>query len=348
MNHLKDFYNKTRHLAQKVVYGTNELPPNVKQVLSEVGDAVITGADIGRTPVQAVITGIIKIVASTPYDKLFHLFIILHTTKGDVVLEKNSRINMTISKVPSGASMETIHIPSIQQGLTVQELINNTATYMGANFIPYSASHNNCQDFILGVLKSNHMDTPELIKFVKQDTTEIFKNPMFRKFANTVTDIAGRANILFQGGELHHRFRFKNNELNNVQIDILMRRFRIPYNGIYIADQMPSRLLNGCYIVNLNGHSHWTGLIKNGNKYFYFDSFGVGAPESIEEMVSRDYVWNDQDIQDMASSSCGWFVICWMRMMHNDPTEKTYKSFIKLFNKKNNDENEAILGGLLC
>ena len=41
MNHLKDFYNKTRHLAQKVVYGTNELPPNVKQVLSEVGDALL-------------------------------------------------------------------------------------------------------------------------------------------------------------------------------------------------------------------------------------------------------------------------------------------------------------------
>ena len=69
-------------LVKKVVYGTNELPPNVKRVLGEVGDAVITGADIGRTPVQSVITGIIKLVASTPYEKLFHLFVILHTTKG--------------------------------------------------------------------------------------------------------------------------------------------------------------------------------------------------------------------------------------------------------------------------
>jgi len=33
--------------------------------------------------------------------------------------------------------------------------------------------------------------------------------------------------------------------------------------------------------------------------------------------------------------------------MH-DPTEKGYKSFMKLFYKRNNKENEAVLGGLLC
>ena len=71
-------------LVKKVIYGTNELPPSVKKVLSEVGDAVITSADIGRTPVQSFITGIIKIVSTTPYEKLFHLFIVLHTNKGDI------------------------------------------------------------------------------------------------------------------------------------------------------------------------------------------------------------------------------------------------------------------------
>ena len=110
---LSSFYQSAKNLVGKVVYGTNELPPNVKKVLSEVGDAVITSADIGRTPVQSVITGIIKLVASTPYEKLFHLFIVLHTNKGDILLEKNERINMEKKVIPSNA--ESIKVPMFQQ-----------------------------------------------------------------------------------------------------------------------------------------------------------------------------------------------------------------------------------------
>ena len=331
-------------LVKKVVYGTNELPPNVKRVLGEVGDAVITGADIGRTPVQSVITGIIKLVASTPYEKLFHLFIILHTTKGDVKLEKNERINMERKGMPSGA--ESIKVPSIPSGLTVQQLVDNTASLLGRDFIRYSAKGANCQDFQIGILNSNKMNTPELQTFVKQDTKEIFKSPWFRKFANTVTDVAGRANILYQGGKIK---RFRNNELDNTEIDELIGHYRIqPYNGCHIVNELPPRLRNGFYVLNLNGQSHWVGLLKNGSKYYYFDSFGFGAPTVLEKKMSKDYVWNDEDIQHIDSSSCGWYVVCWMRTMMHDPTERGYRSFMKLFYKRNNEENEAVLGGLLC
>ena len=285
-------------------------------------------------------------VSSTPYEKLFHLFIVLHTTKGDVLLEKNERINMEKKGMPSNA--ESVKVPNIPSGLTVQQLVDNTAAYMGNNFIPYAAGHNNCQDFQMGILNANHMVTPQLQEFVKQNTTEIFKNPMFRKFAHSVTDIAGAANTLFQGGELSHKFRFKNNELDNKQIQILMRRFKIPLNGIYIANQMPSRLSNGFYVINLNGHSHWTGLIRNGQKYYYFDSFGFPAPREVERLIDAPYIWSDVDIQSLSSSSCGWFVVSWFRfMMHNHITDKSYKSFLKLFSKKDLSENELILGGLL-
>jgi len=346
MNTLNKYYNKGKDLTKKVIYGSNELPPNVKRVLDEVGDATITGADIGRTPVQAVITGIIKMVSSTPYEKLFHLFIILHTTKGDVLLEKNERINMSKSGMPSGA--ESIHVPNVPNGLTVNQLVNNTASYMGNNFIPYAAGHNNCQDFQMGILNGNHMETPDLKSFVKQDTTEIFKNPYFRKFAHSVTDIAGAANTLFQGGELHQHFRFGNNELNNNQIDILMRRFKIPYHGCYIKDQLPRRLSNGIYIINLNGSSHWTALIKNGPNYFYFDSFGMPSPIEVEDRINGPYSWSDIDIQALSSSSCGWFCVAFCRfMVHHHPNDKSYKLFLHLFNKNNLHKNEAILGGLL-
>jgi len=60
----------------------------LKIFLKKIGDANITGIRIGRTPVPSLITGIIKVFSDTPYDKLFHLFIVLSTNKGEVLLEK--------------------------------------------------------------------------------------------------------------------------------------------------------------------------------------------------------------------------------------------------------------------
>lgn len=342
---LSSFYQSAKNLVGKVVYGTNELPPNVKKVLSEVGDAVITSADIGRTPVQSVITGIIKLVASTPYEKLFHLFIVLHTNKGDVLLEKNERINMEKKGMPSNA--ESVKVPNVPTGLTVQQLVDNTAKYMGDNFIPYAAGHNNCQDFQMAILTSNNMLTPELKTFVKQDTTEIFKSPWFRKFAHTVTDVAGRANIAFQGGQAKPFNPV--NELSNHDIDRLMKHYKINnYHGCYIKSDLPSKLKNGFYVINLNGSSHWTGLYKDGTKYFYFDSYGFVAPQEVEQRIPKEYVWSDVDIQTMASSACGFYVIAWVRCLYKSSNpSNAYDQFIKLFKVNKKVENETILSHLL-
>jgi len=326
---LSSFYQSAKNLVGKVVYGTNELPPNVKKVLSEVGDAVITSADIGRTPVQSVITGIIKLVASTPYEKLFHLFIILHTNKGDVLLEKNERINMEKKGMPSNA--ESVKVPNVPTGLTVQQLVDNTVKYMGDNFIPYAAGHNNCQDFQMAILTSNNMLTPELKEFVKQDTTEIFKSPWFRKFAHTVTDVAGRANIAFQGGQAKPFNPV--NELSNHDINNWMHHYKIPYHGCYIKTDLPKKLKNGFYVVNLNGHSHWTGLCKDGTKYYYFDSYGFVAPQDVEDRIPKEYIWSDRDIQTMASSACGYYVMAWMRCLYHSKNKEKHSKTLLTYSK---------------
>ena len=342
---LSSMYQSAKTLLGKVIHGTNELPPSVKKVLSEVGDATITSAEIGRTPVQSVITGIIKLVSSTPYEKLFHLFIILHTTKGDVLFEKNERINMEKKGMPSNA--ESVKVPSVPAGLTVQQLVDNTANYMGDDFIRYAAGQTNCQDFQIGILTSNNMLTPELKTFVKQDTEEIFKSPWFRKFAHTVTDIAGRANIAFQGGQAKPFNPV--NELSNYDIDRLMKHYKINnYHGCYIKTDLPKKLKNGFFVINLNGHSHWCGLCKDGTKYFYMDSYGFVAPQEVEDRIKpHEYTYSDKDIQTMSSSACGFFVIAWIRCLyHSKNKEKAYKDFINLF-KVNSVLNEKMLSRLL-
>jgi hypothetical protein len=75
---------------------------------------------------------------------------------------------------------------------------------MGAKFLTYSASSNNCQYFIRAVFSATGMLRPQYEQFIKQDTESIFRgNPALRKFANTVTDIAGEVNGIVSGGDMY-------------------------------------------------------------------------------------------------------------------------------------------------
>ena len=210
-------FSKASRYATNLIYGKKELSAKVNKILDEYGNCIIKSASVGRSPVQALITGVIKIVSSTPYEKLFHLFIILHTDKGDILLEKNEIINMDkINKPPKNS--ELIKVLNIPNNLTINQLIKNTEKYLGDKFLPYSAKNSNCQHFMMGVLISNNMNNENLEKFVKQNTEEIFKNSHFRKFSHTITDIAGHAssikNILFHGGKIKIN-NLKNNLKNS-------------------------------------------------------------------------------------------------------------------------------------
>jgi len=302
----------------------NELPPNVKDVLKKVGNETIEGITICRTPVSSAITGIIKMVSSTPYDTLFHLFTILHTSSGKrVVLEKNARINMAIAGNFSNAQKMDV---SNFQPTTINQLVQNTANFLGSRFIPYSAKSSNCQDFITGVLLSNGVNDPSVLDFVKQDTASIFKDPNFRKFANTITGLAGNFDKLIQGGG-----KPKNNELSDKDIDAYLHGIK-GYNGCFIKDEL-KKLKSGITVFNLNGNSHWVCMFKSGSKCFYFDSFGFPAPIEIERLV-KSYVFSDKQIQGINESSCGFFVIAFAKYMTACKNKELgYNQFINLFGK---------------
>ena len=106
-------------------------------------------------------------------------------------------------------------------------------------------------------------------------------------------------------------------------------------------------MLNGYYIINLNGRSHWTCLLKDKNDYFYFDSYGFPASQEVEDQIGL-YTFSDVDLQHLNSSSCGWFCLMWMRYMQDHKNKKlAYSNFLKLFSK-NPKENELILHRLLA
>ena len=182
----------------KIINFKENVPPSVKNALNKIGNNKITSARLGRTPVQSVIQGALKAVATVPYDDLFHLFIELTLDNGQKwVLEKIERINLVKDDRSKKQGAEFTSSFSVNK--TMNELFQNTKNRMGEKFLPYQSASNNCQYFIMGVLDGNGFNNSERTSFVKQDTKSIFaNNPVLRKFANTMTDIGGYGNATLQ------------------------------------------------------------------------------------------------------------------------------------------------------
>ena len=95
----------------KVFDFKEHVPPNVKQALNKIGNQQITSARCGRTPVQSVIQGALRMVATVNYDDLFHLFIELTLTNGQKwVLEKIERINLAKEDRSKKQGAQNLHL----------------------------------------------------------------------------------------------------------------------------------------------------------------------------------------------------------------------------------------------
>jgi hypothetical protein len=134
------------------------------------------------------------------FDILFHLFLEIRTKSGKrLSVEKNEVINMDIAP-KKRPETETKVVSNIPSGLSINEMMNKTKEYQKGKFFKYSAVNNNCQDFIVAIFKSNNIGDDEDIKFIKQDTEQLFKDlPSLRKIANTVTDLGASVNTALTG-----------------------------------------------------------------------------------------------------------------------------------------------------
>ncbi len=89
--------------------------------------------------------------------------------------------------------------------------------------------------------------------------------------------------------------------------------------------------------------------MKDGDKFYYFDSYGFPASQEVEDQIG-EYIYSDLQLQHLNSSSCGFFCIAWMRWMqeHKHKNKKIcYESFLKLFHDDDPKKNEVILNKLL-
>jgi hypothetical protein len=175
---------------------------SVQSLLKRVGNDKIIEIKVARSPLSKIMTFFLNLSSlgefkkrldETPYDQLYHLFMIVKTDSGTYILEKNEVI--ILKKFNGKITKQTEILESnIREGLTLNIMLEKTSKNMGDKFYSYKGLDNNCQYFINSVLKSNGLNTDELETFVIQDTRHLFdNNPKFRKIVNSITDVGAVA-----------------------------------------------------------------------------------------------------------------------------------------------------------
>lgn len=183
-------------------------PPNIRNLLKNDGDKEISKLWVCRSPINTVVDKVINFISvglwskykrEYSYDDLFHLYLICQLKNGKYVrLEKNHVVTVTYNpSVDFGKCMSV----EFNGNLTMKNLVENPNKILGDSFWLYNASTNNCQVWIDNILKYNGLLTDKLHDFIMQKASKIIeKLPSYtQKIIDTVTDIAGRADILIKG-----------------------------------------------------------------------------------------------------------------------------------------------------
>ncbi len=180
------------HIPRKIIkklelYG-NDIPMNVR---------------VCRAPVQSIIKSVLNLIsnnalqkwmANKSFDDIFHLSILFDTNDGKTHrLEKNQIVSWEDYKPREDETI--IDVPISSELKTLREIFYETQSRIGKdNMWLYSAfGGRNCQNFIAEILKTMDVYTPEIEKFVFQDTSDLVEqlNPLTKGVSQEATDYAG-------------------------------------------------------------------------------------------------------------------------------------------------------------
>jgi len=131
---------------------------------------------------------------------------------------------------------------------------------------------------------------------------------------------------------------FRTNSLSNTDIIHILKSQGVKLNGVFMKDELPSKLKCGFYVVNLQSSTvgngtHWVAFYYNSKNSFYFDAFGFPAPVEIEQKLKK-YKYNEKQIQNLKSTACGYYCIAFILFLYgkqNKELETRFVLFIDAF-----------------
>ena len=188
-----------------------DYPPSVRQVIKDIGDQPISRMVVRRDPVPQLLLQAVNLLTlgkfniaqqEANYDKMFHLCIEFELAGGSrYVLEKNEVINIGLARVGT----KDTQIATVGMGRAMENTLNGILRrgqdVMKERWFVYNALTNNCQDFIIGVLRGNNQLSPSITEFVKQPLESIVQSlPDYaEKLFKGATDAAGVINVGLEG-----------------------------------------------------------------------------------------------------------------------------------------------------
>ena len=140
---------------------------------------------------------------------------------------------------------------------------------------------------------------------------------------------------------------FPSNALSDKDIIHILKSQKVKFNGVFMKDELPSKLRTGFYVVNLQSSSvgngtHWTTFYYSPKHSYYFDAFGMVPPEHINYMISP-YTYNNKQIQNLKSSACGYYCIVFILFMNGRKNKKTgFEIFVDGFSTDTNKNDELL------
>jgi len=186
------------------------IPTTVQNWMRANANVPITSLQVARSPIKTYVNIALQLMSAGKFDevkrklnidKLYHLFIIINNKwrieKNDVVKVQEFKNTPDTDKI----DIDLSNFPNLQ----IKDLfynIPNVRNFWG-NYDPVK---NNCQDWVLTVLRNSTLITPEHIPFIKQDIESIIKDePQLKqsfKNASLIARLAGSANKLLQWASL--------------------------------------------------------------------------------------------------------------------------------------------------
>lgn len=209
VNAVKRGYEDAKDFASTVVSGRKDYQPKGRDILKRYGAETIKAIEVGRDPVLPALKGVLNAISGgefgkrvdrAEYDDLFHLFSVITLASGKKIMTEKNEVIIISESIPARSEkaeyIQIANIPSI----TMETLFSNNKSRMGGKYFTYSAKDNNCQDYLLSLMKSSGIGTEADYKFIKQDTKQLFEGmPGLRKFANSITGFAGKLDVILAG-----------------------------------------------------------------------------------------------------------------------------------------------------
>jgi len=181
-------------------------PPKFRKFLEDHGHEHIDVIGVYRKPImsfiQKAVDWIRKVTgreANSQYDKLFHLYIVFRLKESGTTwkMERNQVLNVVKATQNdiSGQNIESkaVEPPKISIGEIFRKAAGNDPS-----FYRYHPINNNCQDFVLSILRAGGVLTDKLALFIKQDVKDLV--PKFiGDFAAKITDAAHAVDTIIEG-----------------------------------------------------------------------------------------------------------------------------------------------------